>query len=283
MIKKLFLTIVISLTLGSISTLHAATGVVFVHGKGSADLASPSTAFNYWGSDMIRASTANYKVPYYIAHYDGTRDMEVSGNTVADQIADFINNENITDLIINTHSFGGVVTRWIFSNPTHGANYQTVINATRWINAIAAPQKGSEAADMAGMFSGTWLTGWIVDLVGQKNDSTTNCETDSMAYYNKYWLNGTSGRPALPKTFYWISGWGLWNDYFGAWHSEDIGLATLSGVAMMPGEDDGMVSEYSAEAVGTQWFRTKANHHHNRRNDYKNIGDMLGSDLENTQ
>jgi hypothetical protein len=47
----------------------------------------------------------------------------------------------------------------------------------------------------------------------------------------------------------------------------------------MPGEDDGMVSQYSAQAVGVVWFTTLANHHHNRRNDYRKIGDSLATDF----
>ena len=204
---------------------------------------------------------------------------------VAGQLVDFINTNNIDDLVINTHSFGGVVVRWIFSNPTWDTRYPTIINATRWVNTIAAPQKGSEAADLSATLSGSWLTGWILDLVGREHDaSTDNCTTDSMAYYNENWLHGTTDRPALPKPFYWISGNGLWNDCpwynpFASCHSEDTGLSALSAAAGLPGEDDGMVAEYSAEAVGTQWFRTEANHHHNRRNDYKTIGTSLASDF----
>ena len=73
-----------------------------------------------------------------------------------------------------------------------------------------------------------------------------------------------------------IAGTGLWNDFI---HFEDTGLATLSGIAGMPGEDDGMVSQYSAQAVGLVWFTTLANHHHNRRNDYRKIGDSLATDF----
>ncbi len=80
----------------------------------------------------------------------------------------------------------------------------------------------------------------------------------------------------LPKPLYNIAGTGLWNDFA---HAEDYGLATLSGVAGMPGEDDGMVSQYSAQGAGTVWFTTTANHHHNRRNDYKKIGDTLATDF----
>jgi hypothetical protein len=168
------------------------------------------------------------------------------------------------------------VFRWILSNPTWYPRYQPIIDRVRWVNTIAGPHKGSEAADLAGTLSGSWLTGWLVDLVGQNNNSTSNCRTDWMAYYNAYYLGGTAGRPPLPRTMYTIAGTGLWNDFA---HGEDYGLATLSGVAGMPGEDDGMVSQYSAQGVGVVWFTTAANHHHNRRNDYRKIGDALGSDF----
>lgn len=267
------------LALGLAAPASAATGVAFVHGKGGSDLANSTVAWNYWTTDMIRTATKSYTVPYVICHYDGTRIMWEAGDVVVDQIYSFITSRGINDLVINTHSFGGVVTRWIVSNPNRNYKYTAVVNAIRWVNTIAAPQGGSEAANLAGTLSGSWLTGWIVSLVGQDNASTRNCRTADMAYYNRYWLNGTSGRPALAKRFYWVSGWGLWNDYYYRFHSEDIGLATLSGVAGLPGEDDGMVAEWSAQLVGTPWFRTEANHHHNRRNDYKAIGASLATDF----
>lgn len=275
-LKKILL---LTMFLFAFTEAYAATGVAFVHGKGASDLATYSVAYNYWGTDMLKASTKSWAVPYVVCHYDGTQFMWVSADTVADQLYNFIIANNIDDLVIETHSFGGVVVRWIFSQPGWNWKYQTIIDSTRWVNTIAGPHRGSEAADLAGTLSGSWLTGWIVSLIGNDDNATENCQTDSMAYYNSYWLNGSSGRPALPKPFYTISGWGLWNDYWGKFHSEDIGLATLSGLSGLPGEDDGMVARYSAESIGTLWFRTEANHHHNRRNDYKKIGDALGSDL----
>jgi hypothetical protein len=252
------------------------TGVVFIHGKGGTNLATPSVARAYWGEDMIRATTKGFTIPHLICAYDGTQYMWVAGNTVAGQIYNWMNANAIDDIVVETHSFGGVVIRWIMSNPTYDTRYQPIINRIRWVNSIAPPNKGSEAANLAGTLSGSWLTGWMVDLVGQNTDSTRNCTTSSMTYYNQYYLKGTSGRPALPKTVYNIAGTGLWNDFI---HAEDTGLATLSGVVGMPGEDDGMVSQYSAQAVGTVWFTTLANHHHNRRNDYRKIGDSLATDF----
>ncbi|HEX7151765.1 MAG TPA: hypothetical protein VF618_09780 [Thermoanaerobaculia bacterium] len=258
------------------ATAEAKTGVVFIHGKGGTDLANASVARAYWGEDMIRATTKGFTIPHLICSYDGTQYMWVAGQTVAGQIYNWMNANAIDDIVVETHSFGGVVIRWILSNPTYDYRYQPIIDRIRWVNSIAPPNAGSEAANVAGTLSGSWLTGWMVSLVGQNNDSTRNCTTTSMTYYNQYYLKGSAGRPALPKSVYNIAGTGLWNDYV---HSEDYGLATLSGVVGMPGEDDGMVSQYSAQAVGYVWFTTLANHHHNRRNDYRKIGDSLATDF----
>lgn len=254
----------------------AKVGIVFIHGKGGTDLATPSVARAYWGEDMLRASTKGFTIPYLVCSYDGTQYMWIAAGQVAGQITSWMNANAIDQLVIETHSFGGVVIRWMLSNPTYDSRYQPIISRIKWVNSIAPPNAGSEAANMAGTLSGSWLTGWMVSLVGQNNDSTRNCSTSSMSYYNQYYLNGTAGRPALPKTIYTIAGTGLWNDFV---HSEDYGLATLSGIAGLPGEDDGMVAQYSAQAAGVVWFTTLANHHHNRRNDYRQIGDALATDF----
>src|SRR4051794_27186981 len=250
--------IVVALALLLITALAAEgkTGVVFIHGKGGASLATPSVARAYWTDDMIRATTKGYTIPYLICSYDGTQYMWVAGGQVAGEIYNWMNANAIDDIVVETHSFGGVVIRWILSNPTYDSRYQPIINRIRWVNSIAPPNAGSEAANLAGTLSGSWLTGWMVDLVGQNNDSTRNCSTSSMSYYNQYYLKGSAGRPALPKTVWNIAGTGLWNDFA---HSEDYGLATLSGIAGLPGQDDGMVAQYSAQAVGTAWFLTDAN------------------------
>lgn len=257
----------------------AKTGVVFIHGKGGSDLANASTARAYWTEAMISATTKGNSIPSLVCHYDGTQIMWVAAGQVAGQITAWMTANAIDDIVVETHSFGGVVIRWILSSPTYDSRYPAIISRIRWVNSIAPPNKGSEAANLAGTLSGSWLTGWLVDLVGQNNDSTKNCQTSWMAYYNQYYLKGTSGRPALPKTVYNIAGTGLWNDYFTKFHSEDIGLATLSGIAGLPGEDDGMVAQYSAQSVGTAWILTDANHHHNRRNDYRPVGSWLATDF----
>jgi triacylglycerol esterase/lipase EstA (alpha/beta hydrolase family) len=262
--------------LGLATTAQARTGVVFVHGKGNADLQNTSVARAYWTEAMISATTKGNTIPSLVCHYDGSQFMWIAADQVADQIYAWMTANAIDEIVIETHSFGGVVMRWMLSNPSWNAKYQPIIDRTRWVNSIAAPNKGSEAADLAGTLSGSWLTGWIVDLVGQNTDSTKNCRTDFMAYYNQYWLKGTAGRPATPRTIYTIAGTGLWNDFA---HPEDYALATLSGIAGLPGEDDGLVAQYSAQGAGVTWFTTLANHHHNRRNDFRKIGDSLATDF----
>jgi hypothetical protein len=276
--RRLALPVVAALLLGFAFAppAEARSGAVFVHGAGSNFLNDVAGARAYWTEDMLRASTRNWTVPYLVAHYDSNQFMWIGAGQVAGQIYDWMTANGIDDIVVNTHSFGGTILRWIMSNPGYDWRYPAITSRIRWVNAIAAPHKGSEAANLAGTLSGSWLTGWLVNLVGANTDAHKNCRTDWMAYYNQYYLFGTSGRPALPRSVYTIAGTGLWNDFA---HSEDYGLATLSGIAGLPGEDDGMVAQYSAQGVGLVWFLTAANHHHNRRNDYRKIGDSLGSDF----
>src|SRR5215212_4065024 len=104
-------TVLLSLVLALFATtsLLAKTGVVFIHGKGSADLAQPSVARAYWGEDMIRATTKGFVVPHLVVAYDGTQYMWVAGGAVAGQIYNWMMANAIDDIVIETHSFGGVV------------------------------------------------------------------------------------------------------------------------------------------------------------------------------
>src|ERR1044071_2896684 len=174
--------VILVLALILAAAAHAKTGVVFIHGKGGADLANPSVARAYWGEDMIRATTKGFAIPYLICSYDGTQYMWVAGGTVAGQIYNWMNANAIDDIVIETHSFGGVVIRWILSNPTYDSRYQPVINRIRWVNSIAPPNKGSEAANLAGTLSGSWLTGWLVDLVVQLRVRTSRAAEDDLQH-----------------------------------------------------------------------------------------------------
>ena len=263
----------------AIASSQAGTGVALVHGKGAADLATQAMANAYWGSAMIAACSTSHKgtrVPCLVCHYDGTQDMWTAADQVAAELVTFIKADKITDLVIDTHSFGGVVMRAMFSVPTRNPNYQTVLKVTRWVNTLAAPQKGSEAANLAGHLSASWLTGWLVDLMGDSNASTVNCQTSVMAYNNAYLLKGTAGRPVLPVPFKNVAGLRTMDEWTDA---TDYELTALAAVSDFPGANDGMVGQYSAQAVGTVRFTTPANHDHSRNNDYCPIGTMLATDF----
>ena len=105
------------------TTALAKKGVVFIHGKGGTDLASQSVANAYWGSDMLRATTKGYAVPYLVCHYDGTQYMWVAAGQVAGQITTWMNANAVDEIQVVTHSFGGIVLRWILSNPTYDSRY----------------------------------------------------------------------------------------------------------------------------------------------------------------
>src|SRR5262245_51969360 len=107
--------------------LYAATGIAFVHGKGGADLANPSVARAYCGDDMLPATTRGFTIPYIVCAYDGTQAMWNAAGQVAGQIQSWAVANGIDDLVIETHSFGGVVVRWIFSNPDYDARYLDII------------------------------------------------------------------------------------------------------------------------------------------------------------
>ena len=266
------LSLVVSLLLAA-TTLPAATGIVFIHGKGSNALKNLSDASEYWGVEMIRATTKNRAIPHLVCHYDGTKSMWAAAEKVAEEVNEWLGrdeNKNITDLIVVTHSFGGVVIRRILSNSDRFPFAAKIL----WVDSIAAPNRGSEAADLARTLSSRRFTGWIVNLAGENNDATKNCSTDVMRHYNEYYLAGTSSRRPLPRQLFHIAGVDVRND---GHHAEDKGLLLLSEFASFPAENDGMVAEYSARAVGSFKLRTQANHHHNRRNDYRQIGDYLAS------
>lgn len=263
------------LVLLAASPASAKTGVVFIHGKGGADLHKPAEAKAYWGDKMLNAVWSESSTRLVCA-YDGTLDVRLAADVVAGQIDRWSKQNSIDDIVVVTHSFGGVVIRWILSNPTGNNLFRDVTSRIRWVDSIAPPNAGSEAANMAGMLTRFSISEPIVAFMGQQNESTGNCTTTGMTRLNAYFLRGTAGRPALPRAVYNIAGTGTFND---GKHGEDAGLSTLSLAARLPGQDDGMVALYSAQSVGVAWFTTPANHHHNRRNDWRGFGGELASDF----
>lgn len=253
-----------------------AVTLVFVHGKGSGKDTVAGVRANYWTEDMIRAATRNYSVPFVVVTYDGRLNYWNAAQDVSLQVNQALD-QGKRDLVFVTHSMGGLVTRWIMCNadPTdpyynYNGNYARIQANTLHVLSLAPPNLGSEVADFAGTLSSSTFTSWIVSLVDKNADSTKKLTTAHMQYASTQWLRDS----IRSKSIYHVAGTGLWNNF----SLNSIGLATLSGIVGIPGEDDGLVAQYSAhgtKAPGGTWFDTDANHDNNRHNDYRPMGQYI--------
>jgi len=273
--------------LSTFGSVWSATGVAFVHGTGK-----QTDALNdYWTSNMVnsvRQGLSN-QANYVVINCDFEKymwDSQAAG-CLAGQLYNFINQHGITDLVILTHSNGGNVMRWIMSNPTWDSRYPTIINNTRWVNALAPSSLGTPLADavMAGNVFEASL-GW---LLGYQSDAVRMQQTSWMQYYNGTWLNGTSGRPSLPKGFWNVVGSdvhaAVWNgaSYCGGYQYQ-VGLAVTQW--WLNSCSDGFLECSSQNGAGSLWFydyqRTqsgrKLSHHQSRRNCF-NLDVILRNDL----
>jgi hypothetical protein len=262
-------------------TASAQTTLVFVHGKsdGVSTDSRDKVINNYWTPDMIRAATRNYTVPYIVCYYDGRKHYWDGAVDVAAQVNAAITNGS-RNLVFVTHSMGGLVTRFMLCNADstdpyynyRGANFNRIQANTRHVLSLAPPNAGSEAADLAATLNKSVLTSWLVGLLDGNAPSTQALTTAHFRTANAQWMRDS----LRSKPIYTVAGTGLWND----WCTECIGLATLSGLAGLPGEDDGLVAQYSAHytgAPGGDWYNTDANHHYNRRNSYRKIGNDIAT------
>ncbi len=238
-------------------TLPAAanTGVAFVHGTGS-----QTNALNdYWTSEMVNSIRQGLpdQSKYVVINCDFEQFMWTSGaaGCLAGTLYDFINNQNITDLVVLTHSNGGNVMRWIMSNPTWDSRYPTIIGAIRWVNALAPSSLGTPLADAA--TSGTIFEQAVGWLLGYASDAVKMQQTSWMAYYNSTWLYGTSGRPALPKGFWNVVGTdvetAIWDpDSYCGGYSLNLGLEITQN--WLNNCSDGFLECTSQNGAGTLWF-----------------------------
>ncbi|HMZ81156.1 MAG TPA: hypothetical protein PLL06_15745 [Acidobacteriota bacterium] len=256
-----------------------AVTLVFVHGKGdAATLDYNYTLQQYWTPDMIKAATRNYATPYLVVTYDGRQAYWDAAGEVARE-CNLLLDQGKKDLVFVTHSMGGCVMRYILCNAdpsdpyyNYNGNYNRIQANTVRVLSYAPPNAGSEAADLAGSLSSSFFTAWIVSLLNQDYPSTQCLTTANVQYANNNWFRDS----LRSKPIYSVAGTGLWNDFC----LECVGLATLSGLAGLPGEDDGAVAQYSAHktgAPGYDWYNTDANHHYNRRNSYRKLGEDIAN------
>ncbi|AXA93904.1 hypothetical protein [Massilia sp. YMA4] len=234
------------------------TGLAFVHGTGS----QTNAAKDYWTQEMIdsvRQGLPNQSL-YVVVNCDFNQYMWASaaGGCLADQLHRFIVNNDITDLVVETHSNGGNIIRWIMSNPTQDSRFPTIIRAIRWVNALAPSSAGTPLADAA--ISGNAFEASVGWLLGFKNDAVRQQQVSWMANYNNTMLYGTAGRPALPKPFHSVVGTDVDSspfdgDSYCGGYAENVGLEVTQG--WLNSCSDGFLECTSQSAAGTRWFYDK--------------------------
>jgi len=244
----------LALLLLAASPAFANTGVAFVHGTGS-----QTDAYNdYWTGEMIQSIIQGLpnSSNYVVINCDFEEYMWTSGaaGCLAGQLTTFINSKGITDLVVNTHSNGGNVMRWIMSNPTWDSRYP-IISKIRWVNALAPSSLGTPLADAVtagNVFEQAvgWLLGYASDAVQMQQESW-------MAYYNANWLYGTSGRPALPKGFWNIVGTDVETSIFDGdsycgGYTLNLGLEVTQ--AWLDSCSDGFLECTSQAGAGSVWY-----------------------------
>ena len=242
----------------SIATVaaHANTGVAFVHGTGS-----QTDALNdYWRSEFVNSVRLGLpnQSNYVVVNCDFEQFMwhEDAAGCLAGTLYNFINARNITDLVVLTHSNGGNVMRWILSNPTWDSRYPTIINNTRWVNAMAPSSAGTPLAEqvIAGN-SFEQALGW---LLGFASDAVRMQQPSWMDYYNDTWLLGTAGRASLPRPFWNVVGTDvesspLDGDSYCGGYQNSVALELTQ--EFLANCSDGFLECVSQEAAGRTWFR----------------------------
>lgn len=233
----------------------AATGVALVHGTG----AQTDAASDYWTWDFVNSVRAGLpdSSDYVVVNCDFEQYMWTSdaAGCLAGTLYDFITSKGIDDLVVITHSNGGNVMRWILSNPTWDWRYPTIIQNIRWVNALAPSSTGTPLADavMAGNVFEQSL-GW---LLGYKSDAVRMQQVGWMAVYNRDWLYGTPGRPALPVGFWNVVGTdvetAIWDgDSYCGGYTLNLGLEITQ--AWLDSCSDGFLDCSSQAGAGSVWF-----------------------------
>lgn len=265
----------------------AAEGIAFIHGTGH-----QTDAYNdYWTGGFVNSVRQGLpdSSKYTVVNCDFDQfmwDSQASG-CLATQLTTFINDENITQLTLLTHSNGGNVVRWIMSNPTFDSRYPAIINKVTKVIAMAPSSLGTPLADavkQGNVFESSlgWLLGYGTDAVSQQQVSW-------MAYYNQNWLQGTSGRPSLPSEFKNIVGSDVdsafWDgDSYCAGYQYQVALETTQN--WLDSCSDGFLNCSSQRGAGTEWFtdkqRTQGSEplsHQQSRRDCFNLDVIIRNDI----
>jgi hypothetical protein len=308
----------------------AAHGVAFVHGTGDqygAQTCSGSgTSWacvagtgvsGYWGQgevDSIRGGR-----PYVVTGQhggtmtpwanpspyknSGSETTTGSAYEVASQINRFLagadgvygNADDVTDLVVVTHSGGSNVIRYITQHPTINSDFAHVQARLRKIIAVAPPSRGTYLADRVFANDGSLVTlagSALASLMGFKDDGTKFIQTTEMATYNQdsaKLVNTSStqggvpfyntGGLASPATCKGVKIFGkcigvIWSSLGPSYCDStamSIGLSALHNAFLYANDagtarnncSDGFISCASAQAIGTA-FHYDVNQDHNQ-------------------
>ncbi|MEW6984403.1 hypothetical protein AAD001_17260 [Colwelliaceae bacterium 6471] len=284
---KKTLTAFILVYISFITSSYANQGLAFIHGTGK-----QTDAYNdYWTGGFVNSvkqgltNTNNYTV--INCDFDQFMwDTEAAG-CLAQQLTDFINNKNITELVMLTHSNGGNIVRWILSNPTWDSRFPNIINRTTKVIALAPSSLGTPLADavkQGNIFEST--LGWIL---GYDSDAVTQQQVSWMAYYNQNWLLGSASRPALPSEFKAVVGSDVdsafWDgDSYCAGYQYQVALETTQN--WLDSCSDGFLNCSSQSGAGSVWFKDKQRtngseplSHQQSRRDCFNLDVILRNDI----
>ncbi|QDF76843.1 MULTISPECIES: hypothetical protein [Shewanella] len=234
---------------------YAASGLVFIHGTGH----QTDALSDYWTREFVDSVRQGAASPdnYLVINCDFDQYMwdDAAAGCLAGQLTQFIDNKNIKDLTLLTHSNGGNVVRWLLSNPTWDSRYPKIISATSKVIALAPSSGGTPLADAVtqGNVFETSL-GW---LLGYGSNAVKQQQVSWMSSYNNSWLYGTTGRPALPSPFEVVVGSdvdsAIWDgDSYCAGYQYQVALETTQN--WLDNCSDGFLECRSQSAAGSVWF-----------------------------
>lgn len=180
-------------------------GIAFVHGTSDH---REDAATEYWKPDFVAtlANTLPNPDNVFIVHCNFSYYMweEEAGGCLANQLLKFIDDKQITKLIVYTHSNGGNVMRWILSNPTFDSRYLRVSQIIHQVIAIAPSSGGTVLADDS--VNGSTFAEGLSWILGYRNGAVKQQRISDMAIFNDELLFGTPGRPSLMVPFRTVVG-----------------------------------------------------------------------------
>lgn len=263
-------------------------GIVLVHGTNDHRLNADG---GYWKKEFINTLTQALPNPdnYLVVACDFSQYMwhEDAAGCAANQMIQFIEQKNITQMVVYTHSNGGNIIRFILSNPTYDPRFLLLVKKIHSVIAIAPSSAGTPLADEA--MNGNLFSKSLSWILGYQNNAVRQQQTSDMAIYNKELLAGTAGRPLLPVPFRVIVGSDVHASPFNK-SSYCNGYQYSVGLKMtklyLEKCSDGFLNCSSQSMAGTLWFYdiSKTTNkmplsHNQSRYDCFNLAHILQQDL----